>query len=114
LSHRAGRVSRVVAAFVVADSDSELQTQHGVELEPEMERPFKLPGGYTFGIAAMVVTLFFIGLYMPGAPSALLWPREWAIVVAWIVLGAVLFALSRRSTTETAMEETRQPASEQQ
>ena len=105
----AGSLGIVLAWFTVALSFVALRYN-----EPEMERPFKLPGGYTFGIAAMVVTLFFVGLYMPGAPSALLWPREWAIVVAWIVLGAVLFGLSRRTTTETTVEDTRQPASEQQ
>ncbi|WP_435077265.1 APC family permease [Halococcus sp. AFM35] len=97
----------VLAWFTVALSFVALRYN-----EPELERPFKLPGGYAFGIAAMAVTLFFIALYMPGAPSALLWPREWMIVLAWVVLGAVLFGLSRRTTTETTIEEAGQPSSD--
>jgi len=27
---------------------------------------------------------------MPGSPSALVWPEEWAIVLVWVGLGAVL------------------------
>jgi amino acid transporter len=103
----AGSLGIVIAWFTVALSFVALRYN-----EPEMERPFKLPGGYTFGIAGMVVTVFFIALYMPGAPSALLWPREWAIVLAWVVLGAVLFGLSRRTSTDTAIEDAGQPASE--
>ena len=38
-------------------------------------------------------------LYMPGSPSALLWPQEWAIVILWCVLGGVLFAMSRTSAS---------------
>ena len=103
----AGSLGIVLAWFTVALSFVALRYK-----EPEMERPFKLPGGYAFGIAAMAVTVFFIALYMPGAPSALLWPREWMIVLAWVVLGTVLFALSRRTTTETTIEDAGQPASE--
>ena len=103
----AGSLGIVLAWFTVALSFVALRYK-----EPEMERPFKLPAGYAFGIAAMAVTVFFIALYMPGAPSALLWPREWMIVLAWVVLGTVLFALSRRTTTETTIEDAGQPASE--
>jgi hypothetical protein len=42
---------------------------------------------------------------MPGAPSALLWPREWLIVLAWVVLGAILFSLSGRTMTESMIAE---------
>ena len=33
----------------------------------------------------------------PGSPSALVWPQEWSIIVFWIILGALLFGLSRLS-----------------
>lgn len=105
----AGSLGIVLAWFIVVLSFIALRYR-----EPDMERPFKLPGGYLFGVAALLVTLFFIALYLPGAPSALLWPREWMIVIAWIVLGVCLFALSRRRTTDsTITEDTSQPTSEQ-
>jgi ABC-type Fe3+-siderophore transport system permease subunit len=34
-------------------------------------------------------------LYLPGSPSALLWPQEWVILLAWVVLG-VAFGLGSR------------------
>lgn len=61
--------------------------------EPEMERPLKLPGGYLVGVVAVGITLFFVGLYLPGSPSALAWP-EWLIVLAWVGLGVVLVAVT--------------------
>jgi APA family basic amino acid/polyamine antiporter len=29
--------------------------------------------------------------YLPGSPSALIWPYEWAIILTWAGLGLVLF-----------------------
>jgi APA family basic amino acid/polyamine antiporter len=65
--------------------------------EPDMERPFKLPGGSVIGVLALLASLFFFALYLPGAPSALVWPKDWAIVLAWIALGLILVALTQRS-----------------
>lgn len=69
--------------------------------EPEMDRPFRLPGGYTFGVLALVASLVFFALYLPGAPSALVWPKDWAIVLGWVILGVVLFGISKRSLFST-------------
>ena len=34
---------------------------------------------------------------MPGSPSSLVWPQEWAIVLLWVVVGAVFaFGMRRR------------------
>lgn len=33
-------------------------------------------------------------LYMPGMPSALIWPYEWVIVFAWIILGFIFYKSS--------------------
>ncbi len=37
-------------------------------------------------------------LYLPGSPSALVWPEEWAIVLLWLGLGVALAAGMRRRT----------------
>lgn len=65
-----------------------------------MDRPLKLPYGRAFGALALVLTVFFVGLYLPGAPSALAWPFEWGIILFWAVLGAVLYALSGSSSEQ--------------
>ena len=62
---------------------------------PHLPRPYQAPAPRLIGVLAFSITLFFIFLYLPGSPSALLWPYEWLIVLAWATLGFV-FALSRR------------------
>ena len=66
--------------------------------EPELERPYQAPGGSFTGYLALVLSVAIGALYFPGSPSALIWPQEWAIIVFWIILGALLFGLSRLSS----------------
>ncbi|WP_254546802.1 APC family permease [Halomarina pelagica] len=75
--------------------------------EPDMDRPLELPFGRALGALALALTLFFVGLYLPGAPSALSWPFEWGIVLLWTVLGVGLYVFSRgsRSRAGTGVEE---------
>ena len=63
--------------------------------EPELERPYQAPGGSFTGYLALVLSVAIGALYLPGSPSALVWPQEWSIIVFWIILGALLFGLSR-------------------
>ncbi|WP_408957797.1 APC family permease [Natrinema sp. 74] len=79
----------VVAWFFVVVSFFVLRRR-----EPELDRPLKLPYGYAFGTVALVLTLGFIGLYLPGGPSALVWPYEWGIVLFWALLGVALYSVS--------------------
>ncbi|RJT04886.1 APC family permease [Halococcus sp. IIIV-5B] len=74
--------------------------------EPEMDRPFELPAGYLFGGLALVGSVAFFALYLPGAPSALVWPKDWAIVLVWAIFGLVLYSISRASTDATVREGT--------
>ena len=65
--------------------------------EPELERPYQAPGGRFTGYLALVLSVSIGALYFPGSPSALVWTQEWSIIVSWIILGALLFGLSRLS-----------------
>lgn len=62
--------------------------------EPTMKRPFKLPGGTTIGWIATFMSIGVGILYMPGMPSALLWPYEWLIIVIWSILGLIFYHFS--------------------
>ncbi|WP_433627767.1 APC family permease [Halomicrococcus sp. NG-SE-24] len=62
--------------------------------EPEMDRPFRLPAGRFIGGVALLLSLFFVTLYLPGSPLALAWPYEWGIIVGWILLGVGLIAIN--------------------
>ena len=85
----AGGLGLVVAWLMVAISFIILRKK-----APEMDRPFKLRGGVTFGWIAVFMAIGICILYMPGMPSALIWPYEWIIIVIWAVLGAVLYKIS--------------------
>ncbi|WP_188454247.1 APC family permease [Virgibacillus oceani] len=85
----AGGLGLVVAWLMVAISFIILR-----KTAPDMKRPFKLPGGTALGWIAVVMATGIALLYMPGMPSALIWPYEWAIVGLWAVLGIILYKIS--------------------
>src|SRR5699024_8464441 len=85
----AGGLGLVVAWLMVAISFIILRKK-----APEMERPFRLSGGVTFGWIAVVMSIGVGILYMPGMPSALVWPYEWIMILIWAVLGVILYKVS--------------------
>lgn len=95
----AGGLGIVIAYVLVAVSFLILRKR-----EPEMVRPYKVPYGEQVGWAAVVLGGGLAVLYMPGFPSALVWPAEWIIAGGWIVIGAVLWALARRQTGHAAQD----------
>jgi amino acid transporter len=87
----AGGLGIVIAYATVAWSFLRLRRQ-----EPDLPRPYRVPAGPVVGWVALVLSLGLALLYLPGSPAALRWPEEWAIVFAWVALGAVLLLLSGR------------------
>lgn len=55
--------------------------------QPEMPRPFRVRAPRFVGCTAIVLGGALLCLYLPGSPSALAWPYEWIIVIAWAALG---------------------------
>ncbi|UTW45296.1 amino acid permease [bacterium SCSIO 12696] len=64
--------------------------------EPEMERPYKLKYGNTVGFLALAAAVGLVALYLPGSPSALVWPWEWLIFIGWSLLGFVFYTMTKR------------------
>ncbi|MDX1405979.1 MAG: amino acid permease [Woeseiaceae bacterium] len=62
--------------------------------EPDMPRPYAVPRGRMVGSAALVLSLAIAVLYLPFSPAALVWPYEWLIVIAWVLLGTVMLRLA--------------------
>lgn len=91
----AGSLSIVVAYFIVALSFVILRKKH-----PDLDRPFKAGKGNAIGIIAVILSIFFIILYMPGMPASLKWPYEWVIILVWIILGVGFFARIPKSAHE--------------
>ena len=95
----AGGLGIVVAYSMVAASFLILRKK-----EPELERPYKVPFGNAVGIAALILSLGLSLLYLPGSPSALIW-QEWAIIVGWMALGAILYLFTTRATSPSSSTE---------
>ncbi|WP_373893589.1 APC family permease [Virgibacillus natechei] len=85
----AGGLGLVVAWLMVAISFIILRKK-----SPDMKRPFRLRGGTTIGWIAIVMASGVTVLYMPGMPSALVWPYEWVIIILWVILGIILYTVS--------------------
>ncbi len=93
----AGGLATVLGYFLVTLSFLRLRKQH-----PELERPYKTPAPKLVGSLALVTTVLFILLYLPGSPSALIWPQEWLIVLVWTALGIAFYLSSSTPTTDQA------------
>ena len=87
----AGSLATVVAYLFVGVSFLVIHRWH-----PDLRRPYRTPAPAVVGWLAVTATVFFVLLYLPGSPSALAWPEEWAIVLVWLGLGAGLVPGMRR------------------
>lgn len=63
--------------------------------EPDLPRPYKVRRGRLIGTTALVLSLAIASLYLPISPAALIWPYEWLIVIAWVLLGAIMLRMAR-------------------
>jgi APA family basic amino acid/polyamine antiporter len=86
----AGSFAAVVAYILVAVSFLRLRQNR-----PEMPRPFRLRHGRTIGWLALLGSLGLLTLYLPGSPSALVWPVEWSLVGLWCLLGLAFYRYYR-------------------
>jgi APA family basic amino acid/polyamine antiporter len=82
----AGSFAVVIAYILVAASFLRLR-----RTQPEMPRPFRLRHGEAIGWLALLGSLALLALYLPGSPSALLWPVEWGLVAGWFLLGLAFY-----------------------
>ena len=87
----AGGLGIVIAYAFVAWSFLVLRRR-----EPALERPYRVRHGRIVGRLALVASIGMSFLYLPGSPAALVWPAEWLIVLAWVLLGALLYVLALR------------------
>jgi amino acid transporter len=80
----AGGVSIVAAYLMVSLSFVVLRRR-----EPDMERPFRAPGGTVTGSIATLLALGLGVLYLPGMPASLVWPYEWILLAVWWAAGLI-------------------------
>ena len=65
--------------------------------EPELKRHYYIKKGRAVGVGAAVIATFFLFWYTPFSPNALLWPYEWALVLAWVIMGVFFSCISKIS-----------------
>jgi amino acid transporter len=82
----AGSFAVVIAYILVAVSFLRLR-----RTQPDLPRPFRLRHGELIGWLALLGSLGLLALYLPGSPSALLWPVEWGLVAVWFLLGFAFY-----------------------
>jgi len=61
---------------------------------PDLARPYRAPWPRVVGALAVLVTVLFVVLYLPGTPASLRAP-EWGIVLVWAAVGVVFVAVRR-------------------
>ncbi len=89
----AGSFATVITYLLVAVSFLVLRRR-----KPEMERPYRVRYPKFVGYGAVVCCALLLMLYLPGFPSALKWPYEWIIILAWSLLGAAMYLYANRKT----------------
>jgi len=82
----AGGLGIVVSWSLVSLSFYQLRKK-----EPLMTRPFKVAQGKSIGVAAFVLSLCLVYLYLPGNSSALN-RIEWSIIGCWLLIGLAFYA----------------------
>lgn len=66
--------------------------------EPNMDRPYKVPCGKLVGILGVLMSFTLVFISLPGVSMfSLVWPNEAVIVIAWVLLGIVLFVISNKT-----------------
>lgn len=66
--------------------------------EPDMERPYKVPCGKLVGFLAVAMSFTLVIVCLPGVSMfSLAWPHEALIVIAWFIVGVIMFIHSNKS-----------------
>lgn len=95
----AGSFATVGGYLLVAAAFVALHRKH-----PAFPRPYRVQRPRLIGGLALLTTMFFAALYLPGSPSALLWPYEWVIVLGWAMLGALVSLVFTRRVSPADKE----------
>ena len=98
----AGSAAGVVGYIFVAASFLAIHRKY-----PHLPRPFRVAAPGLVGVLPLLATISFALLYLPWSPSALLWPYEWAILLGWSGLGALLVLITGRRLSKREKEEQR-------
>ena len=67
--------------------------------EPDLPRPYKVPGGkFGISLACLAGSLIVLLMVVPGSPATLN-AVEWSIVLGWLAIGLIIKTLHRNKTS---------------
>ena len=73
---------------------------------PDLERPYRMPGGNGLAWIAAAGSLFILLVMLtPGSPGMLVWPLEWAILAGLTGAGAWFWLAARRYREQVSEQE---------
>jgi basic amino acid/polyamine antiporter, APA family len=87
-----------LAFFGVAHSTLRLR-----KTEPEMARPYRIPGGSVVPRLALAGAFFILAVMLiPGTGATLGWPLEWMILIGFALLGTLFWILGKGLRARTS------------
>jgi amino acid transporter len=70
---------------------------------PRVESPYRVRVSFLPAVGGVVAVLVILLTLVPGTDISLVWPSEYIILLVWIVLGAIIYALAPRERDEQAL-----------
>ena len=71
---------------------------------PQVERPYRVRLSWLPGIGGVAALLVILATLAPGTDMSLVWPYEYAILLVWVVLGIVIYALAPKDSEDQALK----------
>ena len=71
---------------------------------PRVASPYRVRISFLPAIGGVVAVLVILLTLVPGTDISLVWPSEYIILLAWFVLGAIIYAFAPKERDERALE----------
>jgi APA family basic amino acid/polyamine antiporter len=70
---------------------------------PRLESPYRVRVSFLPAIGGVVAVLVILLTLVPGTGISLVWPAEYVILLAWVLLGALIYAIAPKERDEQAL-----------
>ncbi len=71
---------------------------------PNVERPYRVRLFWLPAIGGVAALLVILATLAPGTDMSLVWPYEYAILLVWVVLGVVIYAIAPKDDENQALK----------
>lgn len=70
---------------------------------PRLERPYRVRLSFLPAVGGVVAVLVILLTLVPGTDISLVWPAEYIILLVWVALGALIYAIAPKERDEQAL-----------